>query len=171
MFQLWSFLFYLEVLSWLLYIFPGLPLHRGLSQHPHTWLSVPVGPHQTQTLGRVGVNSQFVSFISNWALKTKKTTLYLLCDSLSTKVVLVAFRDEEFPDNILQATANLKTVNIIPAIGKLTLNLKRWCNAQASIVVKLCRLQFWTFLLTYVNSWISLIKQANGDRHLICKIT
>lgn len=28
------------------------------------------------------------------------------------------FRSEEIPENILQATANLKTVNIIPAIGK-----------------------------------------------------
>lgn len=31
---------------------------------------------------------------------------------------LVALRSEEFPENILQATANLKTVNIIPAIGE-----------------------------------------------------
>ncbi|XP_070771710.1 large ribosomal subunit protein uL4m isoform X2 [Enoplosus armatus] len=32
-------------------------------------------------------------------------------------VVVVAFRGEEFPENILQATASLKTVNIIPAMG------------------------------------------------------
>lgn len=34
------------------------------------------------------------------------------------------FRGEEFPENILQATANLKTVNIIPAIGELTEDFK-----------------------------------------------
>lgn len=31
----------------------------------------------------------------------------------------VSFRGEEFSDNILQATANLKTVNVIPALGEL----------------------------------------------------
>lgn len=29
-------------------------------------------------------------------------------------------RGDEFPQNILKATENLKTVNIIPAIGKQT---------------------------------------------------
>lgn len=31
---------------------------------------------------------------------------------------MAAFRSQEFPENILQATANLKTVNLIPAIGE-----------------------------------------------------
>lgn len=34
-------------------------------------------------------------------------------------VALVAFRGEEVPENVLQATASLKTVNVIPAIGEL----------------------------------------------------
>lgn len=36
----------------------------------------------------------------------------------------VSFRGEEFPDNILQATANLKTVNLIPALGEFQYLLK-----------------------------------------------
>lgn len=51
----------------------------------------------------------------------EKRNMYFLCGSLSTEVILVAFRAEEIPENILEATADLKTVNIIPAIGKLTL--------------------------------------------------
>ena len=73
--------------------------------------------------------------------------------SLSADVVLVAFRGEEFPENILQATAGLKTVNIIPAIGKLALSIfsKRWRNAPTSVVklccTRLCGLNVWELLL------------------------
>lgn len=33
-----------------------------------------------------------------------------------------AFRAEEFPENLLRATADLKKVNLIPAIGESQLN-------------------------------------------------
>lgn len=48
-----------------------------------------------------------------------QTVLILTSTSLSCNLVVVIFRGEEFPENILQAAANLKTVNIIPAFGKL----------------------------------------------------
>lgn len=41
----------------------------------------------------------------------------MLCAGITD--CIIAFSGEEFPENILQATAKLNRVNIIPAIGKL----------------------------------------------------
>uniref|UniRef100_A0AAZ1XZ19 Large ribosomal subunit protein uL4m n=1 Tax=Oreochromis aureus TaxID=47969 RepID=A0AAZ1XZ19_OREAU len=57
---------------------------------------------------------------------------------LSAQVFVVAFRGEDFSENILQATANLKTVNIIPAIG---LNVHSMLKHEA-IVLTLETLKF-----------------------------
>lgn len=125
-----------HMLNRILCLFSGLPSHRGLSEHPHSRLSVPAGAHQTETLGTVGANSRCVSATS------MKNETCILCSSLSTEVILVAFRAEEVPENILEATADLKTVNIIPAIGKLTLRCDLTncycCSCCRSSSISLC---------------------------------
>lgn len=52
------------MLNRILCLFSGLPSHRGLSEHPHSRLSVPAGAHQTETLGTVSANSRCVSATS-----------------------------------------------------------------------------------------------------------
>lgn len=96
----------------------GRPSHRGLREHLQPRPPGPAAPHQREAVGRVGADRRRVSVTSS------QTKLRPWGSLRADVVVLVVFRGEEFPENILQATASLKTVNIIPAIGETFLRLR-----------------------------------------------